>query len=641
MAQFKSDTSELRYWIYIAILVLFFLIWFAKLFSLQILQGAIYASEAVRITERKERLSAKRGLIYYNDDQTPIVNNIDVFTVYLTPGHVPAGQLDQELSLLTRILDMDPGELEARIAGGKNPLQPIELSSGVHIDMIKQIAERYERLPGVTYSSRPERNLLDEGSIIHLVGYVGKISDYELEVLYNEQYQQDTNIGKTGIEQYYDTILRGYDGRRIQVVDAKGNMLDQRIDPPQTGSSLTLSIDRRIQKLAEEALGDHVGSAIVLRPATGEVLAMVSAPWYKLSDFANSERFQQVINDPHKPLLNRAIQSQYPPASTFKLITATAMLGERSFSPAEYIFDPGYWRLGNRRFNCWLATGHGNENLVDAIADSCNVYFGIVSVRYIGDSNITKYARKYGLGQLTKIDLPGEVRGFVPSAQWKFRTYKQVWTQGDTLNISIGQGFMLATPLQVAVYTAAIVNDGIAYKPRLLKKIHSAEPGGSHESSNEPELLYNMQLDASIFQQLKTGMRQSVVRGTSRGTIYNGVVAIAAKTGTAETGLSNNWHSWYASYGPYQTDDPLKRVVVVTQVEADPKAPAENYDWWAPRAADIIYRGIFADETYEEVWLNYQKRRVWYHPLMKVPEKYREQEDEFVSLSPADGIASL
>ena len=629
MAQSKLDIAELRYLIYIAIVIIFFVIWFVKLFSLQIFEGDTYASEAVQITERTERLSAKRGLIYYNDDQTPIVDNIDVFTVYLTPAHVPSAQLADELNLLAQMLDIDRSKLEAEISGSRNLPQPIQLKRDVHIDVIKQIAERRDRLLGVSYTSRPERNLIDDGSIIHVVGYVGDISDRELEVLYNDQYQKNTRIGKTGIEQYYDTILRGYDGSRIQVVDAKGNMLDERIDPPQTGSSLTLSIDRRIQKLAEQALGDHVGSVVVMRPATGEILAMVSKPWFQLADFKSSRRFQDIVNDPRRPLLNRAIQSEYPPASSFKLVVATAMLAEHSFSPTEYIFDPGYWQLGNRLFHCWFPAGHGNENLIDAITDSCNVYFGVVGVRYVGEANITKYARKYGLGQLTEVDLPGEKPGLVPSPEWKHQKYNQLWTQGDTLNISIGQGFMLVTPLQVAVYTSAIVNDGVAYKPSLLQKIHNQyRKDGSEESLSRPEILYNMQLESSVFRQIKYGMRQVVVRGTARGSVYNGVVDIAAKTGTAQIGLSDSWDSWFASYGPYETDDPLERLVVVTHVEADPSVPGESYDWWAPRAADIIYRGVFANETYEEVWKNYKKRRVWFHYLMKVPEKYKQVEEK-------------
>lgn len=626
MARSKIDAGELRYWLYISVLAVFFFIWLAKLFSLQIVQGAEYASEATQTTEREQRLSAKRGLIYYNDEQTPIVENIDVFTVQLTLGQVPEGQLPRQLDLLAQILGVERRRLEAKIEQekSKNLLQPIELKNNVYIDEIKQIVERRERLLGVSYTSRPERSLLDEGSIIHIVGYVGQISDYELEVLYNEQYQKDTSIGKTGIEQYYDTLLRGYDGKRIQVVDAKGNVLDQRIDTPQTGSSLTLSIDRKIQKLAEHALGDRVGSVIVLRPATGEILAMVSAPWYKLSDFSNSERFQKVLEDPRKPLLNRAIQSQYPPASTFKLVNATAILAERSFPLSERIFCPGYWRLGNRLFRCWLRSGHGWQNFFDAVANSCNIYFGIIGVRYVGEAKLTNYARKYGMGERTEIDLPGEAVGFVPSRSWKYQKYEEAWTQGDTLNISIGQGFMLATPLQVAVYTSAIVNDGIAYKPSLLKKIDDEYQGGDEAGQNSNTLLYDMQLDKKIFEQLKYGMRQTVTRGSGRGSVYNGVVDIAAKTGTAEVGLDNSWHAWFASFGPYKTEDPLQRVVVVAMAEADPQKPEEQYDWWAPRTADIIYRGIFADETYEEVWLNYKKRRVWYHPLMKVPEAYQE-----------------
>ncbi len=620
MAKGKVDLKEPRYWIYIGFLALFFFIWFVKLFRLQILQGDVYTSEAVHITERIERLNAKRGLIYYNDGQTPIVNNIDVFTVYLVPARVPSGQLENELNLLSQILDIDPERLKIRLNKSKNLLQPIELKRDISIDVIKKIAERRDVLVGVSHTSLPERNLIEDGSIIHVVGYVGKISDYELEVLYNDQYQTNTSIGKTGIEQYYDTILRGYDGRRILTVDAKGNMLDERIDPPKTGLSLTLSIDRKIQKLAEQALGNRIGSAVVMRPATGQILAMVSTPWYKLSDFKSSERFQNMINDLRKPLLNRTIQSQYPPASTFKMVLASAMLAERKFSPTEFIFDPGYWQLGNRLFRCWLLTGHGNVDLIGAIADSCNIYFGVVGVRYLGDIYITSYARKYGFGQLTGIDLPGEVQGFVPNPAWKRQRYNQVWTKGDTLNISIGQGFLLVTPLQVAVYTSAIVNDGIAYKPSLLNRVHN----NTEENVSEPEILYTMQLEPSVFQQLKYGMRQAVVRGTARSSIYNGVVDIAAKTGTAEIGLNNHWHSWFTSYGPYEVDDPLERVVVLTQVEADPTVAKENYDWWAPRAADIIYRGIFADETYEEVWLNYKKRGVWFQPMMTVPQQYHD-----------------
>lgn len=629
MAPSKLDTSELRYWIYMVVLGLFFFIWLAKLFSLQIVQGDEYASEATQITEREQRLSAKRGLIYYNDEQTPIVENIDVFTVHITLGQVPEGQLPQQLDLLSQILGTERHRLDARIEQerGKNPLHPIVLQDNVYIDEIKQIVERRERLVGVSYTSRPERSLLDEGSIIHVVGYVGKISDYELEVLYDEQYQENTNIGKTGMEQYYDTLLRGYDGKRIQVVDAKGNVLDQRIDAPQTGSSLTLSIDRKIQKLAEHALGDRVGSVIVLRPATGAILAMVSAPWYRLSDFNDSKRFQDVLEDPRKPLLNRTIQSQYPPASTFKLVNATAILAERSFPLNERIFCPGYWRLGNRLFRCWLRSGHGWQNFFDAVANSCNIYFGIVGVRHVGEAKLTRYARKYGMGERTEIDLPGEAVGFVPSRSWKYQKYDEVWTQGDTLNISIGQGFLLATPLQVAVYTAAIVNDGVAYKPSLLKKVDDEYQHGSGGEQNPNALLYDMQLDKKIFEQLKYAMRQTVTRGSGRGTVYNGVVDIAAKTGTAEVGLNNSWHAWFASFGPYETEDPLERVVVVALAEADPNKPEEQYDWWAPRAADIIYRGIFADETYEEVWLNYKKRRVWYHSLMKVPEAYKEADE--------------
>jgi penicillin-binding protein 2 len=364
------------------------------------------------------------------------------------------------------------------------------------------------------------------------------------------------------------------------------------------GKNLVLTIDRHIQTLAEKALGKRMGAVVVLRPSNGEVLAMVSYPWYDPNLFTRSDmnaEYQALINDPNKPLLNRAIQSSYPPASTFKIVMTTGILAENAFPPDQTVDCLGELNYGDRLWRCHIRRpGHGRLNLQQAMAQSCDIYYWTVGRDYLGVERIVSYAREYGFGELTGIDLPGELGGFIPTPQWKDRRFHERWLGGDTMNMSIGQGYTLVTPLQMANMVAMTVNDGLIYQPHLLKEIRDPL-SGAVERQTSPRIIHQSEVSPAVFATVRRDMRSVISQGTARFPLNIGAVEIAGKTGTGEVGLQDKWHSWFAAFAPYQTDKPEERVVVSLIVEA-----VNDWEWWAPYASAILFQGIFTGQTYEE-----------------------------------------
>ncbi|GAB1482796.1 hypothetical protein MASR2M78_16120 [Treponema sp.] len=364
------------------------------------------------------------------------------------------------------------------------------------------------------------------------------------------------------------------------------------------GKNLVLTIDRSIQTLAEKALGERMGAVVVMKPTTGEILAMVSYPWYDPNIFNQSRvgnQYQALLDDPKKPFLNRAIQSHYPPASTFKIVMTTGILAENSFPPEKTVDCDGELNYGDRVFRCHIRRpGHGPLNLHDALAQSCDVYFWIVGRDFLGVERIVSYARDFGFGTATGIDLPGEIAGFVPTPQWKDRRFHEKWLGGDTMNMAIGQGYTLTTPLQMADMVAMTLNDGVIYTPHVLKEIRDPITGAII-TSVRPTVLHKSEVSPEIFATVRENMRGVVSEGTARFPVNIKAVEIAGKTGTGEVGLADHWHSWFAAYAPYKTDNPDERIVVAIIVEASNK-----WEWWAPYASAIIYQGIFAQQSYEE-----------------------------------------
>lgn len=579
-----------------------FALYTGQLFAMQILNGELYRSRADDISKRTVTLPAQRGEIFDRGYGQPVVFNTDSFVVLIAPAEVKRDEIPALLGRIAEILHIPREQIDKKLPPEYYHLyRPIEIASNIPYNTIAVLAENLDTLPGVSWQSKPVRNYRDTGSLSHVIGYVGDITKDELTVLYNRGYKQGDVIGKAGIERQYDELLRGREGSETRTVDVRGRLARNREiirEAPEMGKNLVLTIDGGVQTLTEKALGSRIGSVVVLKPASGEILAMVSYPWYDPGIFNSSDSgadYQLLVNDVNKPLLNRAIQSSYPPGSTFKIVMTTGILNEDAFSPEKTVDCQGEMRYGDRNWRCHIRRpGHGRVNLERALAQSCDIYFWVVGRDNLGVERIVSYAKEYGLGELTGIDVPGEIAGFVPTPQWKERRLRERWQGGDTMNMSIGQGFTLVTPLQLANVVAMTVNNGVIYKPHILKEVRDPVSGAIEEIVT-PEVLHEADIDESIFQTVRANMRSVISSGTAQFPLNIKAVEIAGKTGTSEVGLQDRWHSWFAAYAPYNSDYPDEQIVVSVIVEA-----VNPWEWWAPYASAIIFQGIFAGQTYEE-----------------------------------------
>jgi penicillin-binding protein 2 len=586
------------------------------LFWLQIIKGGEFTQRARNVSERETPITAQRGEIFDRKGDDPLVFNVDSFSVDVSPGEVATADLPALFNRLSGVLSIPVQEIEQKVPPKTyKQFQPIAIKGGVTLQTISAIAEHVEDFKGVSWHNKPIRSYVESGTLAHVIGYVGDITREELQVLYNKSYGADTSLGKSGIEKQYDDILRGVDGQRFRVVDVKEKGVtgaEEKVVPPTPGKNVVLTIDRKIQKLAEQALGPRNGSVVVLKPSTGEILALVSYPTFDPNRFFSGDSsayFNKLSTDPSSPFLDRAIQSAYPPGSTFKIIMTTGIADDGTIPINQSVLCTGKIEFGDRVFNCWLRTGHGYEDLFGGLAQSCDVYFWTMGNR-LGPDKILNYARDFGVGSLTGIDLPGESSGLLPTPEWKQKIKHRQWVGGDTLNISIGQGDVTMTPLQLADSVAMVVNEGVVYKPHLLLK--TIDPQTNQVVSQPaPEVLHRSAISKDVFQTVQAAMRGVITKGTAGPVITTKAVEIAGKTGTAQVvaGIeTKSWHSWFAAYGPYETTNPDDRVVVVTMVEA-----SDNWEWWAPKAADLIFQGIYANQTYEEAVATLKP---WYAPVV-------------------------
>jgi penicillin-binding protein 2 len=593
-----------------------FLLLAGQLFYLQVIKGWEYKRQARAVARRETPIPAQRGEIYDRNNDFPLVVNQDSFAVDLMPAEVGAAARPELFQRLATVLNIPLAEVHRRVPEKYYHLyQPLEIKGGVPFETIAYLAEHLAEFPGVTWHNKPIRNYLVPGSLAHLIGYVGDITREELQVLFNQGYSYGGVLGKSGVEKQYDKLLRGRDGKHFQVVDVREKTLSRRLEedvPPEPGKNLVLTIDRRLQLLCEKALGQRIGSVVVLRPATGEVLALVSYPSFDPNLFysgGSTEEFNRLSLDPSFPFLDRAVQSAYPPASAFKMVVSTALVEEEAFPLTRKIVCTGQITYGDRVFRCHARkTGHGALDFFGGLAQSCDVYFYTVG-DILGVERLSYYARDFGLGEPTGIDLPGEVGGFVPTPEWKEKVQHMKWLGGDTLNMSIGQGFLAVTPLQMADIVSMIANEGTLYRPHVLLQVRDAATGAVLQRA-APEVLHVSAVRKETFHTVQEAMRKVITEGTANVVITTKAVEVAGKTGTGEAGLEDQWHSWFAAYAPYKTDNPEERVVVVVMVEA-----VNKWEWWAPKAADVIFQGIFAHQTFEEAvetlrpWWYLEERR--------------------------------
>lgn len=587
--------------ILLVFLAILFLIYIYKLFTMQIVQGEHYRSQSQRISSQVTVISAQRGEIFDRNANLPMVINTDSFAVDVTPGEIPSGRYDTVMLKLAKYLGISKTEIDKKIPKSiRRSYTSVQVKTNVPFTIISNIAENKNDLPGVSWASKPIRNYLHTGSLSHIIGYVGDINQDEMTVLYNQGYNKNSIVGKTGIEKQYDSLLQGTPGREMSTVDVHGRVISDSpiVEPPQMGKNLVLTIDSDTQKLVEDALGDRVGASVVLKPATGEVLAMVSYPYYDSNLFSSddaSTEYSKLLNDPKKPLMNRAVQLSYPPASTFKIIMSAAMLQENAFPSAKKIECKGRMVYGGRVFHCHVhEPGHGWLDMKNAMAQSCDVYYWTIGRDYLGIEKISSYAREFGFGKSAQIDLPSQVSGLVPTAEWKEKKYHEKWLGGDTMSCSIGQGYMEATPLQLANMIAMVSNEGKIYKPHLLKEVRDPVTDEVIQEV-KPEILTESTIDNAVWKEIQEALRYTVTDGTPQYPMHNKIVQIACKTGTAEVdGFKNSWHSWLVAYAPYDAP-PEDRICVATIVEAQ-----NVWEWWAPYCTNIIIQGYFAKQTAEE-----------------------------------------
>ena len=524
-------------------LIIFLLLFIiaVDLIYIQVIKGPIYYKQSVNNRIRVIPLEAPRGIIKDRNGVVLADNRLS-FNVAIIPQDIK--KRDELFDFLSEVLKEDKTRILQRFRQKKiTPFAPVVVAEDVEKKKAMILEENKFRFPGLYIQESFKRHYPFKQNISHVLGYVGKINSSEIERLKDYGYTRQSIIGKSGIEEYYDKYLKGDEGGLQIEVNNKGRQMQLlSLREPVKGEDIVLTIDYRMQEQAFKALGEKKGSVIIMDRQTGEILAMASKPSFDPNVFTDSKlnnMRSRLFTDPDSPLLNRAIQGLYPPGSVFKLILSVAGLDAKKITEYSTFVCPGFYSLGRRRFRC--AHTHGQQNLFEGISHSCNVYFYNVGLK-LGPDLINKYARLFGLGSLTFIDLPAEERGLIPSRMQRKIKFNRGWYKGDTLNYSIGQGDILITPIQIVRMVATIARKGNEVQPHLIDSIGS-------QRMVKLSAVKNVRLKEEIFDVVQTGMRLAVTdsSGTARLLNRNGLV-IAGKTGTAQSSPSKPHHAWFVGY---------------------------------------------------------------------------------------------
>lgn len=531
---------------------------------LQIYQGEYYAGLADGNRIRIVPSMAPRGTFYDRNGEL-LVTNRPGFSVSLLPLTAPIS--DDVIDRLSDLLKVPTDEIKTKIAGHSG-FNPIRIKTDVTPDIVSIIEEQKSQYPGVVIEVTPIRDYILKQEGAHTFGYVSEINDTELEKMKDEGYKSGDIIGKFGLEKVYDKELRGENGGQQVEVDVSGKpvqILGRK--EPVPGDDFELTIDINLQQAAEKAvdeqltqIGAHAAAAVVMNPQTGEILAMVSRPAFDPNLFAHgisSKDWNQLNNNPYHPMDNKTITGEYPPGSTFKIVTGTAALTEGVVTPDEQIFDSGHhWIIpkGNADGEAlgWL-------NFRTALAHSDNVYFYEMGNR-LGIDRLEKYARMFGLGAKTGIDLPYEATGLVANRRYKEKNFDDgEWYLSETFDAAIGQGFNLVTPLQAAMVMGEIAADGKRYKPHVVNRIIA--PDGSVVKDFQPELLSQLDVPEEDIKLVQDGLHDVTKYGTAASSFRGFTVDIAGKTGTAENSQGRD-HGWFVAYGPFDNPNIVVAVIV-------------------------------------------------------------------------------
>lgn len=589
-----SAVSERRLNIFRSVAVFFIAVLAVRVFYLQIVRGSYYGELSRENRVRAIVIKAPRGGIFDRNGQK-LVNNVPSFDLIAIPADVPKdqGEKEKEIGELAGIFGMNNQNIEVILGSqSSNSLNPVLVKENVSQDEAFIFAERQSRLKGFSLDQTAVRQYEDGSYFSSFIGYSGKIDQQELSE--HPDYLMTDYIGKTGIEESYEKYLRGVNGKQEVEVDAAGNIKkDFGITPPVPGSDLTLGIDADLQRKLQDTLqakldetGTKTAAAVAIDPRNGEVLAMVNLPSYDNNLFAkgiSADDYQKLMSDPDKPMFNRSISGEYPPGSTFKPLVAAAALEEKTINPGTTLDCPSAITIGSYSFPDWKT--HGLTDIRKAIAESVDIFFYAVGggwgdISALGIDKIQQYANKFGLGHPLGVDIPGEAPGLVPNRQWKQDKFGERWYVGDDYHCAIGQGFITATPLQLANMTAAIANGGTVWQPHFVDSIKKTD--GSVEKVPSKVLAKNFISPANL-QVVREGMRQTVLSGTAQ-PLKDLPVEVAGKTGTAQFGSGNEReHGWFVSYAPY--DNPTIAMAVLVEGGGEGFSTAEPvtkdvYQWY-------------------------------------------------------------
>ncbi|MEJ2698411.1 MAG: penicillin-binding protein 2, partial [Desulfuromonadales bacterium] len=512
-----------------------FLLLAMRLWYLQIINVDRYRELSEKNRIRYVPITAPRGPILDRNGDL-LVDNRPAFGVSVLRQEVE--NRDELLQRLSVFLGVEKAKLESRWKEGRNyPIfHPLPLAEDVSRDVLEKVQENSVELPGVLIEVRPLRAYPHKEMAANLLGYLGEISDNDLQSPAFQDYRPGDFVGRSGLEKNLESYLRGKDGERRVEVDVQGKELRiLKTLEPKPGDKVFLTLRSDLQQAAAEAFGDKAGAAVALDVHTGEVLAMVSKPSFDPALFAggiSSKEWVALLRNPRHPLQNKAIRGQYPPGSTFKIITALAALQAGVVSPSTEVDCKGSITLGRRVFRCWKRWGHGLIGLNSAIKESCDVWFYEAGLA-VGIDRIAEMARKFGLGQPLGFRLEGEKGGLIPDRDWKRRRFGTGWYDGETAIAAIGQGYDLVTPLQLATMTAAVANGGTVFRPHVVKRIEDFS--GKVVLENAPEAIRTVSLKGGVLRAVRLGMEAAVndPHGTA-GSCKLRQVRVAGKTGTAQ-----------------------------------------------------------------------------------------------------------
>jgi len=575
---------RLRLFIGIGFALLLLGVLLARFVYLQAIRHDYYQTMAERNRISVMPIVPNRGLIL-DRNGVLLAHNFSGYTLEITPNKV--SDLPATIDELAKLVDIQPRDRKRfkKLQTESHDFETLMIRSRLTDQEVARFAAQQYRFPGVEIKARLFREYPYSDKTAHLLGYIGRLNQADEDKLDDTDelanYRGTDYIGKTGLEQYYEKELHGTTGIEQVEVDSAGRAV--RVlsrSSPVSGNTLILSIDAKLQDIAEQAFGNYRGALVAIDPRNGEVLAFVSRPGYDPSLFVDGideENWKALNTSPDHPLNNRVLRGQYPSGSTIKPFMALAGLFYHTRAPAQGISDPGFYTLSgsSHHYRDWKKNGHGSVDMFKAIVVSCDTYFYGLAVD-MGIDNIFNYLSRFGFGKKTGIDLEGEASGLLPSQEWKMKHFKQKWYTGDTVSVGIGQGYSLVTPLQLAAATATLANDGIAYKPHLLMEVKNSVTNQISRLENKP--IFDLKLDPANIDLVKRAMvAVTQPGGTAVSASAGAPYSIGGKTGTAQVvGMKQGEkydasklderhrdHAWFISFAP--ADKPKIAVVVLAE----------------------------------------------------------------------------